>query len=190
MSLNIREWPMWRWYIFNWSEEADSLGSRVFPYFIVAYCGALPFSALMMINVIVAIVLGVFLLALPYLADKAGNIHVLKGLPRDAAGYRWESNMQRLAFEAQEYLRLSKDDRSEYPSNILDIATNPDLKDDQAGTLASEMRETRSRIISRNAYKAQLAARHIPIDDVLEELKNRRAGIDIDVATYKEFAGK
>jgi hypothetical protein len=96
-------------------------------------------------------------------------------------------NYSYLRQEARYYLKMSRSERREYPSNTLDLLRDPHITDEQKEQIAGEMRELRIAITQRALERAALRAKHVDIDGALAVLRDNTSGIKEETKAYQEF---
>ena len=92
--------------------------------------------------------------------------------------------------ETRYYLRMTKEERREYPRDILAVMRNPDVTEKQKARLAEQMRELRRQIEEKREVAAKLKARHVNIDSILAVLEDNTQGVASEVETYREGLAK
>jgi hypothetical protein len=88
---------------------------------------------------------------------------------------------------AQNYLKLSKEDRKEFPKNFLNTLSDTRLTYDQMRQIDQASDRVFRELRNRDAERVRLAAQSVDIDGILDNLSNARKMIESDVKTYREF---
>lgn len=182
---------MWEWDAFN--TQPGYRDSYVFTVLLPLAFGAVGvLGAFVELGMLMGVLALLGWVAFPIAVHEAGKInpiHVLaKAKRRERYVYGTHTYHAAIYGSAVNYCNLTKDERKEYPRGILEIAQHPDLQPSQRKQLSDEMNGLYNKIIERRKAKAVLSSRNLHIDHVLESIKDRRAGIESDTKTYKEFA--
>jgi hypothetical protein len=88
---------------------------------------------------------------------------------------------------ASRYLKLSKQDRKEFPKNFLNTLSDTRLTYDQMRQIDQASDRVFRELRNRDAERVRLAAQSVDIDGILDNLSNARKMIESDVKTYREF---
>jgi len=89
---------------------------------------------------------------------------------------------------ANNYLSLPKDERSNYPYDILRTIQDPDLTNGQRRKLANQMDEVYKSVLARRKAHDIATRRIVSVEDTLKELEYSKTGLDEEVLTLKELA--
>lgn len=185
---NIREWNMWLWPVFKGPNDFRDKIDYWFSSGIGSIFAPLPsvgIGALLGLAIPLALadVLGFILVyALVWGRPVFRRIHVLHGID-EGSTYRENPAMQSL----KKYLKLSPEDRAEFPSDIIAMFKDPDLTDAQSTRLIYAMDGIFNELRRRDAARAKLVARNVDIESAIAHMEYAKADIKEIAKTYQEL---
>jgi len=192
---NKKQWyqmhPL-RWPMFNmWDKEYDFdlPWSRVFWGMALSLPCIVASSVLATITpwLVMPVIMVFFMLA--WVAPTLGKLHPLAKVPKylpDSRSYGCHDRNP-LHTLAIEYWDLSDEDKRSFPTNIIDVMSNPDLTTTQRHKVVYAMEETFRAINAKDAQKREVVRRDIDISSVLQYMEDQRSGLEIERKTYEEL---
>lgn len=185
---NIRTWECWEWEAFGNRKAYYSMPLAL----IAIFWGLGGFVLGIPVAVFMEVVLGIMppwsvltmTVLMPLIAMSTGpQLYKISGthsIPKDD-NFRWD-----LKSRAEEYYKLSKADRRDYPDNIIKLLKDPDLTGTQRRELDHQMSVIHDKIVKRNKLRDEITRRTVDITPVVEQLEQARRYLDSDIETYSK----
>lgn len=189
---DIRCWDLWEWECFN--PTRNKWGSYAATAFVPP--ALLLFFAILLVTDPPLVGLWLFYWTLAVsgvwvaFVSLAGRMDPIRYLSRrkGRSYYNRDSHYAHLYNAAGDYINLTRDERKEYPKDILSVVQDPDLTIEQHNQLIAQMKSLHDGIVQRRKARAVLEKRNVDISSILEYMDHQTEGITAQTQTYKEFA--
>lgn len=112
-----------------------------------------------------------------------GKMHVTHGIPDNRRSYSGNMNSKAVAVR---FLELDKRDRALFPADFLSTLRDPSLSASGRQKLNRAADAIFEEIDVRDKAKAELARKHIPVDDMVAAMVDSKESVKVESETFKE----